>query len=213
MPITLRNTKGSELTFSELDGNFTHLDARIDSTGGASYLKSVIDSAYVLSFVDSDHLAGIVDQTFVNSRLDTLQFLDSAEAIQLIDSAHVQARMGDLVDSSDVLNIVGDMVDSADVASIIDSAHVQARQITYDVLDSAGITNIIDSSYTQARVDTVKLRTYTVATLPAGVAGQLIYVSDGDAGSPTLAMYDGTAYKRLALGNTVLDSAGGGGSF
>ena len=75
MPITLRNTKGSELTFSELDGNFTHLDARIDSTGGASYLKeSVIDSAYVLSFVDSDHLATIVDQTFVNSRLDTLQF-------------------------------------------------------------------------------------------------------------------------------------------
>ena len=200
MPITLRNTKGSELTFSELDGNFTHLDARIDSTGGASYIKSIIDSSYVLGFVDSDHLAGIVDQTFVNSRLDTLQFLDSAEAIQLIDSAHVQAR-------------VGDLVDSADVIQLIDSAHVQARQITYDVLDSAGITNIIDSSYTQARVDTVKLRTYTVATLPAGVAGQLIYVSDGDAGSPTLAMYDGTAYKRLALGNTVLDSAGGGGSF
>ena len=79
------------------------------------------------------------------------------------------------------------------------------------MVDSADVVGIIDSDHVQARADTVKLRTYTVATLPAGVAGQLIYVSDGDAGSPTLAMYDGTAYKRLALGNTVLDSAGGGG--
>ena len=211
MPITLRNTKGSELTFSELDGNFTHLDARIDSTGGASYLKSVIDSAYVLSFVDSDHLAGIVDQTFVNSRLDTLQFLDSAEAIQLIDSAHVQARMGDLVDSADVIQIVDSAYVQARLEDLVDSADV--LNIVGDMVDSADVVSIIDSDHVQARADTVKLRTYTVATLPAGVAGQLIYVSDGDAGSPTLAMYDGTAYKRLALGNTVLDSAGGGGSF
>tara|TARA_Y100001937_G_scaffold121829_1_gene181215 strand:- start:66 stop:638 length:573 start_codon:yes stop_codon:yes gene_type:complete len=188
MPITLRNTKGSELTFSELDGNFTHLDARIDSTGGASYLKSVIDSSYVLSFVDSDHLAGIVDQTFVNSRLDTLQFLDSAEAIQLIDSAHVQAR-------------VGDLVDSADVVQLIDSAHVQAR--LGELVDSADVVSIIDSDHVQARADTVKLRTYTVATLPTGVAGQLIYVSDGDSGNPTLAMHDGSTFKRIELGTTV----------
>ena len=211
MPITLRNTKGSELTFSELDGNFTHLDARIDSTGGASYLKSVIDSAYVLSFVDSDHLAGIVDQTFVNSRLDTLQFLDSAEAIQLIDSAHVQARLGNLVDSADVIQIVDSAYVQARLEDLVDSADV--LNIVGDMVDSADVVGIIDSDHVQARADTVKLRTYTVATLPAGVAGQLIYVSDGDAGSPTLAMYDGTAYKRLALGNTVLDSAGGGGSF
>ena len=211
MPITLRNTKGSELTFSELDGNFTHLDARIDSTGGASYLKSVIDSAYVLSFVDSDHLAGIVDQTFVNSRLDTLQFLDSAEAIQLIDSAHVQARLGNLVDSADVIQIVDSAYVQARLEDLVDSADV--LNIVGDMVDSADVVSIIDSDHVQARADTVKLRTYTVVTLPAGVAGQLIYVSDGDAGSPTLAMYDGTAYKRLALGNTVLDSAGGGGSF
>ena len=211
MPITLRNTKGSELTFSELDGNFTHLDARIDSTGGASYLKSVIDSAYVLSFVDSDHLAGIVDQTFVNSRLDTLQFLDSAEAIQLIDSAHVQARLGNLVDSADVIQIVDSAYVQARLEDLVDSADV--LNIVGDMVDSADVVSIIDSDHVQARADTVKLRTYTVATLPAGVAGQLIYVSDGDAGSPTLAMYDGTAYKRLALGNTVLDIAGGVGSF
>ena len=80
------------------------------------------------------------------------------------------------------------------------------------MVDSADVVGIIDSDHVQARADTVKLRTYTVATLPAGVAGQLIYVSDGDAGSPTLAMYDGTAYKRISLGATV-SSSGGGGSF
>jgi len=210
MPITLRNTKGSELTFSELDGNFTHLDARIDSTGDASYLKSVIDSSYVLSFVDSDHLATIVDQTFVNSRLDTLQFLDSAEAIQLIDSAHVQARVGDLVDSADVIQLIDSAHVQARLGNLVDSADV--LNIVGDMVDSADVVSIIDSDHVQARADTVKLRTYTVATLPAGVAGQLIYVSDGDAGSPTLAMYDGTAYKRISLGATV-DASGGGGSF
>ena len=164
-----------------------------------------------MSFVDSDHLAGIVDQTFVNSRLDTLQFLNSAEAIQLIDSAHVQARLGNLVDSADVIQIVDSAYVQARLEDLVDSADV--LNIVGDMVDSADVVSIIDSDHVQARADTVKLRTYTVATLPAGVAGQLIYVSDGDAGSPTLAMYDGTAYKRLALGNTVLDSAGGGGSF
>ena len=35
MAITLRNTKGSELTFQELDGNFTDLDTRVSTLEGA----------------------------------------------------------------------------------------------------------------------------------------------------------------------------------
>lgn len=38
MPITLRNTKGSELTFAELDGNFTDLDGRV------GVLEAAVDS-------------------------------------------------------------------------------------------------------------------------------------------------------------------------
>lgn len=44
MTITLRNTKGSELTFAELDGNFTDLDNRVQDS---NQVKALIDSAYV----------------------------------------------------------------------------------------------------------------------------------------------------------------------
>jgi len=51
MTITLRNTKGSELTFAELDGNFTDLDGRItslpDSAQVATIITGQVDSAYV----------------------------------------------------------------------------------------------------------------------------------------------------------------------
>lgn len=51
MTITLRNTKGSELTFAELDGNFTDLDTRVtslpDSAQVATIITGQVDSAYV----------------------------------------------------------------------------------------------------------------------------------------------------------------------
>ena len=64
MTITLRNTKGSELTFTELDGNFTDLDTRVDMLPDSAQVLGLIDSAYVgarqgatgltLSFKDRD---------------------------------------------------------------------------------------------------------------------------------------------------------------
>lgn len=51
MTITLRGAKGSELTYTELDGNFTDIDTRLTIVEG-DYLDSaeaiqLIDSAYV----------------------------------------------------------------------------------------------------------------------------------------------------------------------
>ena len=47
--------------------------------------------------------------------------------------------------------------------------------------------------------------TYTVATAPsaASIAGSLIYVTDGAAGSPILAFSDGTDWKRSYTGATI----------
>jgi len=74
MAITLRNTKGSALTFAELDGNFTDLDTRVDGKLDSALTTQLIDSAYV------------------QARVDASASLDSAEATALIDSAYVQAR-------------------------------------------------------------------------------------------------------------------------
>lgn len=53
MTITLRTTKGSELTFAELDGNFTDLDGRILDS---ATIQAIIDSAYIQAR-DSDFIA------------------------------------------------------------------------------------------------------------------------------------------------------------
>jgi len=54
-------------------------------------------------------------------------------------------------------------------------------------------------------VGLVQVPTYTVAGAPsaAGIAGALIYVSNGAAGSPILAFSDGTDWKRSDTGGTI----------
>jgi hypothetical protein len=69
-----------------------------------------------------------------------------------------------------------------------------AAQIT-----SAKIVNLASSH-------SLQLPAYTTAnaTALANVAtGQVIYVSDGNAGQPCLAVYSAGAFKRIALGNTI----------
>ena len=50
----------------------------------------------------------------------------------------------------------------------------------------------------------ITLQSYNVVGLPsAGTAGRLVFVTDGDSGNKCLAVDDGTAWKRIALGATV----------
>jgi hypothetical protein len=52
---------------------------------------------------------------------------------------------------------------------------------------------------------TVKLPIYSVASAPVATAyyGNLIFVTNGDSGSPCLAVSDGGTWKRIALGATI----------
>jgi len=83
MTITLRTTKGSELSFAELDGNFTDLDGRVQDSND---VRTLIDSAYIQARVDSAYVSGIIDSSYVTG------IIDSAYVTDLIDSAYVQAR-------------------------------------------------------------------------------------------------------------------------
>ena len=50
----------------------------------------------------------------------------------------------------------------------------------------------------------ITLPSYAVSALPsAGTAGRLVFCTDGDGGNKCLAVDDGTAWKRIALGATV----------
>ena len=57
-------------------------------------------------------------------------------------------------------------------------------------------------------VGAIQVPTYAVATAPsaASIAGTLIYVSDGAAGSPILAFSDGTDWLRSDTGAAISDS-------
>lgn len=69
-------------------------------------------------------------------------------------------------------------------------------------------TNGFTGDITGDVVGLVQVPTYTVATAPsaASIAGSLVYVSDGAAGSPILAFSDGTDWKRSDTGATIAAS-------
>lgn len=53
---------------------------------------------------------------------------------------------------------------------------------------------------------TYTLKEYTVSNAPQASSsnkGLLIYVSDGDSGSPCLAVSDGSTFRRISLGSTI----------
>lgn len=184
MAITLRLTKGSELTYAELDGNFTDLDTRINA---------LPDSSQVSGIILND-----VDSAYVQARQVDV-YRDSGFITNIIDSAYVQARQ--IVSGGGGAGGVDSATVSTIITSDVDSAYVQTRQdFAY-----ASLTGKPDLGRTQLTI-------YTVATLPTGgTEGELIYVQDGDAGSPCLAVLDGLGdYKVVStFGSTVLDSGGG----
>jgi uncharacterized protein YaiE (UPF0345 family) len=69
-------------------------------------------------------------------------------------------------------------------------------------------TNGFTGDVTGDVVGLVQVPTYTVATAPsaASIAGSLIYVSDGAAGSAILAFSDGTDWLRSDTGAAIADA-------
>ena len=171
MAITLRNTKGSALTYGELDGNFTDLNGRV---------------------LDSDGIRALVDSDYVQLRQADI-FRDSGFVTNIIDSAYVEARISahytgfdsDLAtktttDLSEGTNLYYTTVrGDSDTQALVDSAYVQTRmsahyngfdsdfrqRLTTTTTDSIGEgTNLY---YTDARFDSA-LGTKTTANLTEG---------------------------------------------
>lgn len=74
-----------------------------------------------------------------------------------------------------------------------------ATHFSGPVVSTNGFTGDVTGAVTGA----VTVPTYTVATLPDAVAGGIIYVSDGAAGSAILAFSDGTDWLRSDTGAAV----------
>jgi len=128
MAITLRNTKGSALSFAELDGNFTDLQSRINGLPDSAQVavivaQNAIDSADAILLINANSLDSAEAQAMIDSNLGTQTINDSATVQAMIDS-----NLG-----------LQSINDSATVQGMIDS--------------SLGLQNINDSSQVQAIID------------------------------------------------------------
>lgn len=81
---------------------------------------------------------------------------------------------------------------------------VSGTTITFS--SAPAITDIIDIRTIAVQGQSLQLPGYNVTqalAIPSPSTGQIIYVSNGNAGAPSLAVFDGTSWKRVALGATI----------
>lgn len=122
MAITLRNTKGSALTHTELDGNFTDLDGRVLDSDG---IRALVDSDYVQLRM-SPHYTGF------DSDFGTKSTTNLAEGDNLY---YTTARFDSDLGTKTTTNITeGNNLyyttarHDSDTLLLVDSNYVQARQ-------------------------------------------------------------------------------------
>lgn len=80
-----------------------------------------------------------------------------------------------------------------------------------DARTNLGLGTIATQDFTNVNIDGgdiegtyIRLLNFTVATAPSGaVQGDIGYCSNGDAGSPCIALHNGTDWKVVALGATI----------
>ena len=99
MAITLRNTKGSALTFAELDGNFSDLDTRVDGRLDSALTTQLIDSAYVQARETTNPSTVTVNRFDYTADSGQTAFTDSDDNGNVLsfDSASTQVYLNGLL--------------------------------------------------------------------------------------------------------------------
>ena len=225
MPIVLRLTKGSELTFAELDGNFTDLDNRLDTVEGFNLNTRVtrLEQAGTPIYFDSDDVMVMLDSIWAGGADSFLATTDSIGLASfntnhfLVDSGHVSIRLAtyDSVgissyDSNHFLVNSGQVSiklathDSVGIASF-DSGdfNINAGHITLlnagTALDSTGVASFDSSDFV--------VTDGHVTINPASAAGRVAGLTPID--SSGLASFDSADFSVDSFGHVSLIGGGG----
>lgn len=153
-------------------------------------------------------IAAITDQT-LNGDGSTVNFVLDQEAYA---NAIIVSTNGVVQKPNTAYTVAGNVITFAEAPAVSDLIDVrfiaEIEQVTA-ITNSAGNASIqVDPSGVGnlSTVQSVQLPTYTVsqATALANAAnGQIIYVSNGDSGSPCLAVYSVDAWKIVSLGGNI----------
>ena len=125
----------------------------------------------------------------------------------LLEIVNGTVQVGQTVGGADSASILTLSLDSGEVVALVDSAYIQARQLTYDFLDSAEVISLIDSAYVAART-TAGTDSAAIISLidSAYVQGRQITYDFLDS-AETLALIDSAYIQARQITYDFLDSA------
>jgi len=180
-------------------------DLRLNST--SSQLEYYNGSAWVVAGTD---FQAITYDTFVGDDVTTTFTLSTSPA----DAANVFVSINGVVQQPNTAySILGNQITFSTAPASTDVIDVRelVRSYSFDSIrnatNTASVTTTVDDVVIAANgilnasgtgsVRLPQLTTAQVLALPTPSDGDTVYVTDGDAGNPCLAVYDGTAWKKV----------------
>lgn len=193
MPIILRLTKGSELTFAELDGNFSDLDGRTDALENLNIGNRLnsLENNIQLDALDSEEIYRLIDSDWVRGRIVPSSY--DSSGLASFDSDHFTLNNGHVT-----INLASyTPSDSTGIASfdssnfVVTSGHVTinpnspaGRVAGYTEIDSTGISSFDSDDFIVNSNGHVTLTDSAVRT-------RISAIDNGGAGSFTYNESDG----------------------
>ena len=229
MPIVLRLTKGSELTFAELDGNFTDLDNRLDTVEGFNLNTRVtrLEQAGTPIYFDSDDVMVMLDSIWGGSPNTFLATTDSI-GLASFDSARFSVDSGHVSWIERLASINSDGTASFDSEDfVVLNGHVSinpnspgGRVAGITPIDSTGVASFADADFNVTTDGHVTLTDSAVRTrisaVDAGGDGSFTYDAltgtftyTGPSASEVRAHF--SAGSGISISNGVIATTGGSG--
>jgi len=112
----------------------------------------------------------------------------------------------DLLDAVTKLNTIITEANGADGVVTLTSSGKLSATVIPNTMVSTGTLNLAPTNGIVNIQDRLRLTPVSVTVanaLASPVEGDLVYCTNGDAGDPCVAVYNGTAWKKIALGATI----------
>jgi len=125
----------------------------------------------------------------------------------LLEIVNGTVQVGQTVGGADSASILTLSLDSGEVVALVDSAYIQARQLTYDFLDSAEVISLIDSAYVAARTTAGTDSAAIISLIDSAYVQERQITYDFLDSAEALALIDSAYIQTRQLTYDFLDSA------